>query len=290
MIESVDRLAAWNLVATVDAFLSSGLTPAERMRWIIPTGFANTQGTGIGGMLSTRTIYLDALLGETAANDVLQEALPNVIAAHAVQSYLGGYGAMVHPVAACATAAVTIEEGVDKIHSTRPAWSSPAASTISASRASSASARCAPRRTPPRCALRASRSGASAVPTTAVAAASSRARVAARSSSPAVMSLPSSGLPVLGVVAYAGAFADGIHTSIPAPGLGALGAGVGGVDSPLAKGLAKLGLGADDLAVISKHDTSTAANDPNESQLHEKLAGLWAARRARRCSWSARSR
>ena len=37
-------------------------------------------------------------------------------------------------------------------------------------------------------------------------------------------------------------------------------------------GLAELGLSANDIDVISKHDTSTAANDPNESQLHEWLA------------------
>ena len=115
MTESVDRLAAWNLVATVDAFISSGFEPAELLRWIHPTKFANTQGTGIGGMQSTRKMYVDALLGEQPPNDVLQEALPNVIAAHTVQAYLGGYGAMVHPVAACATAAVSVEEGVDKI-------------------------------------------------------------------------------------------------------------------------------------------------------------------------------
>ena len=63
-----------------------------------------------------------------------------------------------------------------------------------------------------------------------------------------------------------------MHTSIPAPGLGALGAGRGGKDSPLARSLAKLGVGADDIAVISKHDTSTLANDPNETELHERLA------------------
>ena len=34
-----------------------------------------------------------------------------------------------------------------------------------------------------------------------------------------------------------------------------------------------LGVSADDIAVISKHDTSTAANDPNEAELHERLAG-----------------
>ena len=80
------------------------------------------------------------------------------------------------------------------------------------------------------------------------------------------------GLPVLAVVGYAQCFADGVHTSIPAPGLGALGAGRGGRDSVLARSLAKLGVGADDIAVISKHDTSTLANDPNETELHERLA------------------
>jgi fatty acid synthase len=80
------------------------------------------------------------------------------------------------------------------------------------------------------------------------------------------------GLPVLAVVGYAQSFADGVHTSIPAPGLGALGAGRGGRDSGLARSLRTLGVGADDIAVISKHDTSTLANDPNETELHERLA------------------
>jgi fatty acid synthase len=80
------------------------------------------------------------------------------------------------------------------------------------------------------------------------------------------------GLPVLAVVAYAQSFADGVHTSIPAPGLGALGAGRGGRESALAKSLLRVGVSADDIAVISKHDTSTLANDPNETELHERLA------------------
>jgi fatty acid synthase len=77
---------------------------------------------------------------------------------------------------------------------------------------------------------------------------------------------------VLAVVAYVSSFGDGVHTSIPAPGLGALAAGRGGKDSQLARSLAKLGVGPDDIAVISKHDTSTLANDPNETELHERLA------------------
>ena len=62
-----------------------------------------------------RELYINTLLGESKANDILQEALPNIVAAHVVQSYVGSYGAMIHPVAACATAAVSVEEGVDKI-------------------------------------------------------------------------------------------------------------------------------------------------------------------------------
>src|SRR5271165_303650 len=115
MASSIDRLAVWNIVATVDAFLSSGFTPTELMRWVHPGLVASTQGTGMGGMTSMQTMYHGNLLGRTKPNDILQEVLPNVVAAHVIQSYVGSYGAMIHPVGACATAAVSVEEGVDKI-------------------------------------------------------------------------------------------------------------------------------------------------------------------------------
>ncbi len=272
MTESVDRLAAWNLVATVDAFISSGFEPAELLRWIHPTKFANTQGTGIGGMQSTRKMYVDALLGEQPPNDVLQEALPNVIAAHTVQSYLGGYGAMVHPVAACATAAVSVEEGVDKIRLDKASvvvaggfddlgiegilgfGNMSATADTAEMLAKGIDERHVCRPNDRRRGGFVEGQGGGTV-------------VLARGDVAAEM-----GLPVLGVVAYAGSFADGIHTSIPAPGMGALGAGIGGASRRWPRAWRPLGLGADDLAVVSKHDTSTAANDPNESTLHEKLA------------------
>ena len=115
MASSVDRVALWNIVATVDAFLSSGFTPTELMRWVHPGLVASTQGTGMGGMTSMQTMYHGNLLGRNKPNDILQEVLPNVVAAHVIQSYVGSYGAMIHPVGACATAAVSVEEGADKI-------------------------------------------------------------------------------------------------------------------------------------------------------------------------------
>ena len=41
--------------------------------------------------------------------------------------------------------------------------------------------------------------------------------------------------------------------------------------APLRGALAVFGLGADDIAVVSKHDTSTAANDPNEARIHQVI-------------------
>ncbi|MEU6830496.1 fatty acid synthase subunit beta domain-containing protein [Nocardia beijingensis] len=272
MAASVDRVALWNIVCTVDAFIGSGFSPAELMSWVHPSLVANTQGTGMGGMSSMRSLYIDNLLGESRPNDILQEALPNVALAHVVQSYVGSYGAMVHPVAACATAAVSVEEGVDKIRLGKAdlvvaggyddlgiegivGFGDMSATADSAAMsAKGISDRYFSRANDRRRGGFVESQGGGTV-------------LLARGSVALEM-----GLPVLGVVAYAQSFADGVHTSIPAPGLGALGAGRGGTESRLATELRKLGVTPDEIAVVSKHDTSTAANDPNESELHERLA------------------
>ena len=272
MASSADRLAIWNIVATVDAFLTAGFSPAEVMRYVHPSLVANTMGTGMGGGMSMQTMYHGNLLGRNKPNDIFQEVLPNIVAAHVVQSYIGSYGAMIHPVAACATAAVSVEEGMDKIRLGKAEMvvaggiddltlegiigfgdmAATADTGMMRGRGihDSKFSRANDRR---RLGFVEAQGGGTIL--------------LARGDLALKM-----GLPVLAVVAFAQSFGDGVHTSIPAPGLGALGAGRGGKDSPLAHALAKLGVGADDIAVISKHDTSTLANDPNETELHERLA------------------
>ncbi len=72
----------------------------------------------MGGMASLRRLLLDHLLDAgRARTTAVQESLGNVVAAHAVQTYLGSYGPMIHPVGACATAAVSLEVAYDKITS-----------------------------------------------------------------------------------------------------------------------------------------------------------------------------
>ena len=272
MASSIDRLAVWNIVATVDAFLSAGFSPAEVMRYVHPSLVANTMGTGMGGGTSMETMYHGNLLGRNKPNDIFQEVLPNIVAAQVVQSYIGSYGAMIHPVAACATAAVSVEEGVDKIRLGK-------AELVVAGGIDDLTLE-------------------GIIGFGDMAATADTAMMRGRGIHDSKFSRPNDrrrlgfveaqgggtillargdlavkmGLPVLAVVAYAQSFGDGVHTSIPAPGLGALGAGRGGKDSPLARSLVKLGVAADDIAVISKHDTSTLANDPNETELHERLA------------------
>ncbi|WP_111510203.1 type I polyketide synthase [Mycobacterium kyogaense] len=272
MATSIDRVALWNIVATVDAFLSSGFTPSELMRWVHPSLVASTQGTGMGGMTSMQTMYHGNLLGRSKPNDILQEVLPNVVAAHVMQSYVGGYGAMVHPVGACATAAVSVEEGVDKIRLGKAelvvagGFDDMTLEAITGFGDMAATADTETMR-------------AKGISDSKFSRANDRRRLGfleAQGGGTILLARGDlalrMGLPVLAVVGYAQSFADGVHTSIPAPGLGALGAGRGGRDSVLASSLNKLGVGADDIAVISKHDTSTLANDPNETELHERLA------------------
>lgn len=272
MASSIDRVALWNLVTTVDAFLSAGFSPAELMRWVHPSLVASTQGTGMGGMTSMQTMYHGNLLGRSKPNDILQEVLPNVFAGHVVQSYIGSYGSMIHPVAACATAAVSVEEGVDKIQLGKAdfviagGYDDLTLEAITGFGDMSATADTEAMR-------------AKGISDSKFSRANDRRRLGFVESQGGGTILLTRGdlavqmgLPVLAVVAYASSFGDGVHTSIPAPGLGALGAGRGGVQSRLARSLAKLGVGADDIAVISKHDTSTLANDPNETELHERLA------------------
>jgi fatty acid synthase len=272
MESSIDRVALWNMVATVDAFLSSGFTPAELLRWVHPSMVASTQGTGIGGLTSMQTMFHSNLLGSPKPNDVLQEVLGNVVAAHVMQSYVGGYGAMVHPVGACATAAVSVEEGVDKIRLGKAelvvagGFDDMTQEAIIGFADMAATADTEVMR-------------ARGISDARISRANDRRRLGfleAQGGGTLLLArgdlAVKMGLPVLAVVAYAQSFADGVHTSIPAPGLGALGAGRGGRDSALARSLNKLGVSADDIAVISKHDTSTLANDPNETELHERLA------------------
>ena len=271
LLASADRLALVNLACTSEAFASAGITPEELLGEVHPALVACTQGCGMGGMASVRRMMLDSLLDAERRPERLQESLGNVVAAHAVQSFVGSYGSMVHPVGACATAAISLEEAHDKIRAGKAlavlaggyddltpegliGFGDMGATVSSAELDALGLA--------PHEASRANdvrRRGF-------VEAQGGGAQLVVRGDVALAL-----GLPVRGVLAYASSHADGIHGSIPAAGMGVLAAALGGADSPLAHALRRLGLTADDIAVVSKHDTSTQMNDPNEADLHERI-------------------
>ena len=145
MVEALDRIAVWNLVTAVDAFISSGFSPAELLQAVHPADVSSTQGTGIGGMNAT------------------------------------------------AESATLEARGITPGHFSRAGDRRRAGF------------------------LEAAGGGTLLV---------TRGDIAA-----------DLGLPVQAVVAYARSFADGAHTSIPAPGLGALAAAHGG---PILRSLTRL--------------------------------------------------
>ncbi len=271
LLATADRMALVNLACTVEAFADAGLTPEELLAEVHPALVANTQGCGMGGMASLRRLLLDHLLDAERLPDRLQESLGNVVAAHAVQSFVGSYGPMVHPVAACATAAISLEEAHDKIRAGK------ALAVLAGGfddltpeglvgfgdmGATASSDELDALGIAPHEASRANdvrRRGF-------VEAQGGGALLVVRGDVALAL-----GLPVRGVLAYAGSFADGVQASIPAPGMGVLAAALGGAGSPLARALARHGCSADDIAVVSKHDTSTQLNDPNEADLHERI-------------------
>jgi fatty acid synthase len=271
MIDNTDPVALFNIVSTVGAFMSAGLTPEELLRWIHPARVANTQGAGIGGMRSLHKLYLDHYLGEERQQDILQETLINVAAAHVVQSYVGSYGAMSHPVAACATAAISLEEGFDKILAGKADFvvaggfddigregmvgfgdMHATANTDELTEMGFAPVQMSRPNDRRRKGFVESQGGGTLL--------LARADMALKM-----------GLPITGVLGYAGSFSDGLQKSIPAPGLGALASAVGGTTSPLGEALTRFGLTADDIGIVSKHDTSTMANDRNENTLHQQI-------------------
>jgi len=271
MVENVDPVALMNITATVDAFLAAGTTPEELLAYVHPARVATTQGSGMGGMRSLHRLYCDHLLGRERQTDILQETLINVVFAYAATTFVGSYGPMAHPVAACATAALSLEDACDKILLGKAdvvmtgGWDDLSEEGVIGFGDMSATADT-------------DKMLAMGLEPDQMSRANDRRRrgfVEAQGGGALILArgdvAQTMGLPVYGVLAWASSFGDGINRSIPAPGIGALAAALGGARSPLARALRRLGLSADDIALVSKHDTSTQANDPNESSIHHDL-------------------
>ncbi|PJZ50227.1 type I polyketide synthase [Leptospira saintgironsiae] len=265
----VDPITVYNLYCTCEAFLRSGMEPMELYRFLHPGLVGSTVGSGMGGMGKLKRMFHDFLLGKERQHDALQESLINVTTAWALTSYVGGYGPVQTPVAACATAGISLEMAASLIKEGKAGFMLAGAFDDFAMeslvgfgdmQATASSVEMLEQGIDPKgmCRPNDIRRGGFVEAQGGGVVLLARADLALEA-----------GLPIYGILAYAGSKTDGIQASIPAPGLGllSLGAESEKEKSPLRNALSSFGLTADDIGVAYKHDTSTKANDKNENKL-----------------------
>ncbi|KAG1096468.1 hypothetical protein G6F39_006700 [Rhizopus arrhizus] len=110
IVEQVDPVTLFNIVSTVEAFISAGITdPYEFYKYVHVSEIGNATGSGVGGQLAQRGLFRDRLLDKPVQKDILQESFINTMPAWINMLLLSSSGPIKTPVNACATSAVSIE-------------------------------------------------------------------------------------------------------------------------------------------------------------------------------------
>lgn len=116
--QAVDPVTLYTLVSTAEALIASGITdPYEFYQYVHVSQVGNTSGGGMGGMRGLRRVYGERMLGKQLPNDSLQECFINTMPAWVNMLLLSSSGPIRTPVGACATAAESVDIGVDTIKS-----------------------------------------------------------------------------------------------------------------------------------------------------------------------------
>lgn len=116
IVEQVDPVTLYNLVSTVEALVSAGITdPYEFYQYVHVSEVGNTSGGGVGGQLANQRIYKHRFMESPVQSDILQESFINVMPAWVNLLLLSSAGPIKTPVGACATAVESVEVGVDTL-------------------------------------------------------------------------------------------------------------------------------------------------------------------------------
>mmetsp|Transcript_40375 Transcript_40375/g.65442 ORF Transcript_40375/g.65442 Transcript_40375/m.65442 type:complete len:728 (+) Transcript_40375:9792-11975(+) len=104
------------LVSTVEALVSAGITdPYEFYEYVHVSDVGNTSGGGLGGAKALSGVFHGRRMGLNVQSDILQEVFINTMPAWVNMLLLSSSGPIKTPVGACATAAESVEIGVDTI-------------------------------------------------------------------------------------------------------------------------------------------------------------------------------
>ncbi|KAL1836123.1 hypothetical protein VTJ49DRAFT_5548 [Mycothermus thermophilus] len=120
IINQVDRVTLYALVATVEALLSAGITdPYELYKYIHVSEIGNAVGASLGGLQSLDNLYKRRFLDRQVQSDILAETFVNTTAAWINMLLLGSSGPLRTAVGACATSLESLDTGYDMIVSGR---------------------------------------------------------------------------------------------------------------------------------------------------------------------------
>ncbi len=228
----------------------------------------------MGGMTSMQTMYHGNLLGGNKPNDILQEVLPNVVR-RSRRAVLHRWPRLDDPPGRrpAPPRRSRSKRASTRSASARRTWWWPVVTTTGRWRPSPSFGDMAATADTEMMRAKGISDSKFSAPTTVAVSASSRPRVVAPSCWPGATWPLQMGLPVLAVVGYALVLRRRCAHLDPGsgprcPGRRAAAAASRGWRARWPSWASV----ADDIAVISKHDTSTLANDPNETELHERLA------------------
>lgn len=118
LCESVDRCTQMALVCAAETFLSAGITDVyELYKTIHVSELANCVGSGMGGGQSLQKLYRQRYLDRSVQSDILAEVFINTTGAWLNMLLMSSAGPTRTPVAACATALESLNQGYDLINS-----------------------------------------------------------------------------------------------------------------------------------------------------------------------------
>ncbi|KAH3956529.1 hypothetical protein HBI25_240850 [Parastagonospora nodorum] len=116
VIDQVDPVTLYALVATADSFQSAGiLDPFELYKDLHVSEVATCVGSGFGGVTSMREIFYERFIDLDPAKDALAECFINSTSAWINMLLLSAAGPNRTPVGACATALESIDTACDLI-------------------------------------------------------------------------------------------------------------------------------------------------------------------------------
>ncbi|KAJ2611506.1 fatty acid synthase alpha subunit Lsd1 [Coemansia sp. RSA 1365] len=116
VVEQVDMVTCYAIVATVEALVRAGVTdPYELYQYFHVSQVGTALGSGAGGVHCIRDLYRKRLTDRAVQSDILQETFVNTTAAWINMLLLSSAGAIKPPTGGCGTSVLSVDVAADTI-------------------------------------------------------------------------------------------------------------------------------------------------------------------------------